>query len=75
MRKPNQFPLFVSFSESNGAENNQVVVDIEIGSGLVFEQSFVVGVHVEELAVDFNFRAGYQFIVKNLVQVLKNVVG
>ena len=75
MRKPDQFSLFVSFSKSNGTEDNQVVVDIEIGRGLFLEQSLVVAPNVEEFTVDFNFGASNEFTVKNLVQVLENVIG
>ena len=75
MRKPDQFSLFVSFSKSNGAEDNQVVVDIEIGCGLFLEQSLVVAPNVEEFSVDFNFGTSDEFTVENLVQVLENIVG
>ena len=74
-RKPDKFSFLICFCEGNGAEDYQVVINVEIGRGLVFEQSLVVGVHVKELPIDFYFRAGYQFTVKNLVQVLKNIVG
>ena len=75
MRKPDQFSLFVSFSKSNGTEDNQVVVDIEIGRGLFLEQSLVVAPNVEEFSVDFNFGTSDEFTVENLVQVLENIVG
>ena len=75
MRKSDQFSLFVSFSKSNGAEDYQVVVDIEIGSGLILEQSLVVAPNVEEFSVDFNFGASDEFTVQNPVQVLEYVVG
>jgi len=74
MRKSDQFSLFVSFSESNGAEDNQVVVDIEIGRGLILEQSLVVAPNVEEFTVDFNFGTSDEFTVENLVQVLEDVI-
>ena len=75
MRQPDQFSLFVSFSKSNGTEDNQVVVDIEIGRGLFLEQSLVVAPNVEEFSVDFNFGTSDEFTVENLVQVLENIVG
>ena len=75
MRKPDQFSLFVSFSKSNGTEDNQVVVDIEIGRGLFLEQSLVVAPNVEEFSVDFNFGTSDEFTFENLVQVLENIVG
>ena len=74
MTKSNQFSFIISFSEGNGAEDNQVVVDIEIWRGLVFEQSLVVTPNVKEFAADFNFSAGNQFTVKNLLQVLENAI-
>ena len=74
MRKPYQFSLLIRLGKSNGTKDNQVVVNVEIGSGLVFEQSLVVAPNVEKFAVDFNLGAGNEFTVKNLVQVLENVV-
>ncbi|MBQ3443296.1 MAG: hypothetical protein IJG33_08630 [Selenomonadaceae bacterium] len=38
-RKSDQFAFVISLRESNGAEDYQVVVNVEIGRGLVFEQS------------------------------------
>ena len=73
--KPCQIAVVVSLSECNGTEDNQVVVDVEIGRRTVFKQSFVVRPHVEELAVDFNFDAGNEFTVENLVQIFENVIG
>ena len=75
MRKPDKVSVFVSLSESNGAEDDEVVVNVEIGSGLIFEQSLVIGVYVEKLAVDFNFSAGDELAVENLVEVFENVIG
>ena len=74
MRKPNKFSLFVRLSESNGTEDNEVVVDVEIGSGFILEQSLIVAPNVKEFSVDFNLRASDEFTVKNFVQVLENVV-
>ena len=73
--KPCQITFVVSLSEGNGAEDNQVVVDVEIGSVLVLEQSLVVGVHVEKLAVDLDFGASNEFAVENPVQVFEKIVG
>ena len=75
MRESDKFSFLVSFSESNGTEDNEVVVDVEIGRGLVFEQSLVVAPNVEEFTVDFNFGASDEFTVQNPVQVLEYVVG
>ena len=75
VRKSDKFSFLVRLGEGNRTEDNEVVVNVEIGRGLVFEQSFVVRVHVEKFAVDFNFGAGNELAVKNLVQVMENVVG
>ena len=72
--KPYQFSFVVRFSKSNGAEDNEVVVDVEIWRGLILEQSLVIGVHVEEFAVDCNFRAGNHVALEDFVQILENVI-
>ena len=37
MRKPDKFSFLVRLSESNRAEDNQIVTDVEIGSGLILK--------------------------------------
>ena len=70
-----KFAIFVSFGEGDGAEDNQFVVDEEIGNGLIFKQSFIVRPNVEKLAANFNFDAGDQVAVEDFVQIMENIVG
>ena len=73
--KLDKVSVLVRFSESNGAEDNQVVINVEIGSRISFEQSFIIAPNVEKLAVDFNFGASDEGTIQNPVQALEDIIG
>ena len=67
--------LFIRLCEDDGTEDNQVIVNVEIGRGLVFKQSSIVAPYIEKFAVDFNLGAGNAVAVDDFVEVFEHVVG
>jgi len=74
-RKSDKAAVVISLRKDNGTENYQVVVDIKIGRGLIFEQGFVVTPHVEQLTCNFDLCAGDAIAVDDFVEVLQDVIG
>ncbi len=64
--------LFIRFREDDRAKDDQVVIDVEIGGRIRFEQSLIVAPNVEKLAVDFDLGAGDAIAVDDFVQVFED---